>query len=77
MTGRSRRGAPVILVHDLKTGNSRAEIVLSTVTKTLDWASISASGKFIVVNDDDDRTFILDYNGRDQSLQRIWPTESL
>ena len=63
LTGRNRRGAPVMLVYDLKNGSSRAEIALSTVTKTLDWASISASGKFIVVNDDDDRTFILDYDG--------------
>lgn len=62
-TARDPTGEVVIFLYDLATGTKHADIRLKSVTQSLDWASVSASGRYLVVNDEEDRTVVLDRAG--------------
>lgn len=63
LVGKNRNGARVVLVYDMAAAAMRAEIRLSSLTSSIDWASVSASGQYVVVNTGTDRTIVLNYDG--------------
>lgn len=64
LTGKNPGGATVAFVFNLKERRKFDDIPLGYLDKGLDWASISASGRFVVVNDAEDRTVVLDREGK-------------
>lgn len=64
LTARNPAGERIVFSNDLESGTKHADILLSGVVRSLDWASVSASGRYLVINDEDDRTVILDRAGK-------------